>query len=187
MRALLLVILFLIAMPQFADARIGETLEQCAKRYGEQQGRPVERMGCKVVVFERKITYKSIEGKLKTTCAFKDGKCVAIHFYVNPSGAYHPVEVKELIVHLENKQTSKNWVPYRGSREFPLGFIYFVKDKKYPKRETSGGELYCWPKGGSTLVSISDLYKEQLDEAKKQKQAVAAEKAVKTKALLEEL
>jgi hypothetical protein len=64
-------LLVLALLPTLAHARIGETPEQCAKRYGDL----AERKGATA-----RAVHSFAKDGVVTTCFFTDGKCVAIRF-----------------------------------------------------------------------------------------------------------
>ena len=64
-------LLILALLSTLAHARIGETPEQCAKRYGE----PFERKGGNATAI-----HSFAKGGVMTTCYFTGDKCVAICF-----------------------------------------------------------------------------------------------------------
>jgi hypothetical protein len=98
-----------LLLPTITHARIGETPEQCAKRYGE--------------VFESKgnssrgITSYGKDG-VQTTCYFSEGKCVAIAFELSPPVRADLQDSEQNTVFFTPEQTAALLAANKGSAEW---------------------------------------------------------------------
>jgi hypothetical protein len=93
-------IAFLLLCNSYAQARIGETLEECRARYGKEAS-------------DKDVAYIFIKDEFKLRVYFEEGKCVKVSYEkVDPKSEWNfkPLTNEEVDSFLKDNSGGKEWV-----------------------------------------------------------------------------
>ena len=106
MKTISLTFLIFLWLGAGAQARIGETLEECIKRYGE----PVQREETKTLIFQK--------SGISINCGFREGRCVQI--------TYQKIDTKARLnnreVEILRAANGSNWI-LQGGTNSPYSYM----------------------------------------------------------------